>query len=74
MQLHAKLRFTTMVILPEQEQILISSAATGFWMVRRPEPRLHQPAKAGASTNLNSSPPAVTSTSFVLTEGNGHRI
>jgi type IV secretory pathway VirB9-like protein len=70
-QLRAKLRFTTMVILPEQEEILdYVCGDKEFWVVSGAQNLAYvKPAKAGTSTNLN----LVTATgnvySFLLTEG-----
>lgn len=67
----ARLRFTTMLILPEGEEILeMICGDKDFWMVSGAQNFAYiKPAKAGASTNLN----IVTTTgavySFVLTEG-----
>jgi len=72
-QLHAKLRFTTMVILPEQEQILdFVCGDKEFWMVSGGQNLAYiKPAKAGASTNLNLVTASGHVYSFVLTEGTG---
>ena len=68
---HAKLRFTTLIILPETEQILdFVCGDKDFWIVSGAQNLAYvKPAKAGAATNLN----LVTSSghvySFLLTEG-----
>jgi type IV secretory pathway VirB9-like protein len=68
---HAKLRFTTMIILPDQEEILdFVCGDKDFWIVSGSQNLAYvKPAKAGATTNLN----LVTATghvySFLLTEG-----
>jgi type IV secretion system protein VirB9 len=70
-QVNAKLRFTTMIILPEGEAILdFVCGDKDFWVVSGAENLAYiKPAKAGARTNLN----LVTSSghvySFLLTEG-----
>ena len=70
-QVNAKLRFTTMIILPEDEEILdFVCGDKDFWVVSGAENLAYiKPAKAGARTNLN----LVTSSghvySFLLTEG-----
>lgn len=71
---HAKLRFTTMIILPDQEEILdFVCGDKDFWIVSGSQNLAYvKPAKAGATTNLN----LVTATgrvySFLLTEGNAN--
>jgi type IV secretion system protein VirB9 len=72
-QLHAKLRFTTMVILPEGEQILdFVCGDREFWIVSGGQNLAYiKPAKAGASTNLNLVTASGHVYSFVLTEGTG---
>src|ERR1700739_2424203 len=52
---NAKLRFTTMIILPDQEQILdFVCGDKEFWIVSGAQNLAYvKPAKAGASTNLN---------------------
>jgi type IV secretory pathway VirB9-like protein len=71
--LHAKLRFTTMVILPEGEQILdFVCGDKEFWIVSGGQNLAYiKPAKAGASTNLNLVTASGHVYSFVLTEGSG---
>jgi len=70
-RVNAKLRFTTMIILPEGEQILdFVCGDKDFWVVSGAENLAYvKPAKAGAQTNLN----LVTSSghvySFLLMEG-----
>ena len=71
--LNAKLRFTTLIILPESELILdYVCGDKEFWIVSGAQNLAYvKPAKAGATTNLN----LVTATghvySFLLTEGTG---
>src|SRR5262245_23972821 len=68
---HAKLRFTTMIILPDQEEILdFVCGDKDFWIVSGGQNLAYvKPAKQGAATNLN----LVTATgnvySFWLAEG-----
>jgi type IV secretion system protein VirB9 len=68
--LHAKLRFTTMVILPEQEEILdFVCGDKEFWVVSGAQNLAYiKPAKAGVSTNLNLVTTSGHVYSFVLTE------
>jgi len=71
--IHAKLRFTTMIILPEQEQILdFVCGDKEFWVVSGTQNLAYvKPAKAGASTNLNLVTASGNVYSFLLTEGTG---
>lgn len=71
--LRAKLRFTTMVILPEQEQILdFVCGDKEFWVISGAQNLAYiKPAKAGAATNLNLVTASGHVYSFVLTEGGG---
>ena len=68
---NAKLRFTTMIILPEQEQILdFVCGDKEFWVVSGAQNLAYvKPAKAGASTNLNLVTASGNVYSFLLTEG-----
>src|ERR1700747_427338 len=68
---HAKLRFTTMIILPEQEEILdFVCGDKDFWVVSGAENLAYvKPAKAGATTNLNLVTASGNVYSFLLTEG-----
>jgi type IV secretion system protein VirB9 len=70
-QLHAKLRFTTMVILPDQEEILdFVCGDKEFWVVSGGQNLAYiKPAKAGVTTNLNLVTASGHVYSFVLTEG-----
>jgi type IV secretory pathway VirB9-like protein len=69
--LDTKLRYTTMVILPDGEEILdVVCGDRDFWVISATQNIAHiKPAKEGAATNLN----LVTATggvySFLLTEG-----
>jgi type IV secretion system protein VirB9 len=69
--LHAKLRFTTMVVLPESEEILdFVCGDKEFWIVSGGQNLAYiKPAKAGAMTNLNLVTASGHVYSFVLTEG-----
>src|SRR5947207_2937153 len=68
---HAKVRFTTMIILPEHEQILdYVCGDKDFWVVSGADNLAYvKPAKAGAETNLNLVTASDTVYSFLLTEG-----
>jgi hypothetical protein len=70
--LRAKLRFTTMIILPEQEEILdFVCGDKEFWVVSGVQNLAYvKPAKSGAVTNLNLVTSSGRVYSFVLTEGN----
>ena len=70
-RMNAKLRFTTMIILPEQEQILdFVCGDKDFWVVSGAQNLAYvKPAKAGATTNLNLVTAAGHVYSFLLTEG-----
>jgi type IV secretory pathway VirB9-like protein len=71
--LQARLRFTTMIVLPDGEDILdVICGDKDFWVISASHNIAHvKPAKEGATTNLN----LVTNTgrvySFLLTEKNG---
>ena len=69
--LRAKMRFTTMVILPEQEDILdFVCGDKEFWVVSGGQNLAYiKPAKAGVTTNLNLVTASGHVYSFVLTEG-----
>src|SRR5476651_486762 len=69
--INAKLRFTTMIILPESEQILdFVCGDYYFWVVSGIQNLAYvKPAKAGASTNLNLVTASSNVYSFLLTEG-----
>lgn len=68
---HAKLRFTTMIILPDHEEILdFVCGDKDFWVVSGSENLAYvKPAKAGATTNLNLVTASGNVYSFLLTEG-----
>jgi type IV secretory pathway VirB9-like protein len=69
--LHARVRFTTMVILPDQEEILdFVCGDKEFWVVSGAQNLAYiKPAKAGVTTNLNLVTASGHVYSFVLTEG-----
>jgi type IV secretion system protein VirB9 len=68
---HAKVRFTTMIILPEHEHILdYVCGDKDFWVVSGADNLAYvKPAKQGAETNLNLVTASGTVYSFLLTEG-----
>lgn len=68
---NAKLRFTTMIILPESEQILdFVCGDKDFWIVSGAQNLAYvKPAKAGATTNLNLVAASGNVYSFLLAEG-----
>ena len=72
-RVNAKLRFTTMIILPEGEQILdFVCGDKDFWVVSGAENLAYvKPAKAGAQTNLNLVTGSGHVYSFLLNEGVG---
>lgn len=69
--LHTKLRYTTMVVLPEDEEILdVICGDRDFWVISATQNIAHvKPAKDGAATNLNLVTASGTIYSFLLTEG-----
>jgi type IV secretion system protein VirB9 len=69
--LHTKVRFTTMIMLPEGEEILdVVCGDRDFWVISAAQNIAHvKPAKEGASTNLNLVAASGTVYSFLLTEG-----
>lgn len=70
-RVNAKLRFTTLIVLPEHEQILdFVCGDKDFWIISGVENMAYvKPAKLGASTNLNLVTASGTVYSFLLTEG-----
>src|SRR5579864_9445482 len=70
-RVNARLRFTTMIILPESEEILdFVCGDKDFWIVSGAENLAYvKPAKAGATTNLNLVTASGRIYSFWLTEG-----
>jgi type IV secretory pathway VirB9-like protein len=69
--LQAKLRFTTLIILPDGERILdFVCGDKDFWTISGVENLAYvKPAKAGATTNLNLVTASGRVYSFLLTEG-----
>ncbi|MBI3494275.1 MAG: TrbG/VirB9 family P-type conjugative transfer protein [Acidobacteria bacterium] len=69
--LHTKLRYTTMILLPEDEEILdVVCGDKDFWVISATQNIAHvKPAKEGAATNLNLVTTSGTIYSFLLTEG-----
>src|SRR5476651_719941 len=70
-RINAKLRFTTMIILPESEEILdFVCGDKDFWVISGAQNLAYvKPAKAGTSTNLNLVSASGNVYSFLLTEG-----
>ena len=68
--LNTKLRYTTMVLLPEGEEILdVVCGDRDFWVISATQNIAHvKPAKEGAATNLNLVTASGTVYSFLLTE------
>src|SRR5437868_2458693 len=68
--LNTKLRYTTMVVLPEDEEILdVICGDRDFWVVSATQNIAHvKPAKEGAATNLNLLTASGAVYSFLLTE------
>ena len=54
-QLNTKIRYTTMIVLPEEEEILdVVCGDKDFWVISATQNIAHvKPAKEGAATNLN---------------------
>src|SRR3954467_3235322 len=71
--LQARLRYTTMIVLPEGEEILdVVCGDKDFWIISAAQNIAHvKPAKEGASTNLNLVTASGTVYSFLLSEKNG---
>jgi SpoU rRNA methylase family enzyme len=69
-QLHTKLRYTTMVVLPDDEEILdVVCGDKDFWVISASQNIAHvKPAKEGAATNLNLVTASGTVYSFLLAE------
>lgn len=68
--LQTRLRFTTMVVLPEGDEILdVLCGDRDFWVISATQNIAHvKPAKAGAETNLNLVTSSGAIYSFLLTE------
>ena len=69
-QLQTRLRYTTMIVLPEGEEILdVVCGDKDFWVVNATQNMAHvKPAKEGTSTNLNLVTGSGAVYSFLLTE------
>jgi type IV secretory pathway VirB9-like protein len=69
--LDTKLRYTTMILLPEDEEILdIVCGDRDFWVISATQNIAHvKPAKEGAATNLNLVTSSGNVYSFLLREG-----
>ena len=72
-QLQTRLRYTTMIVLPEGEEILdVVCGDKDFWVVNATQNMAHvKPAKEGSSTNLNLVTGSGAVYSFLLTEKGG---
>ena len=68
--LTTKLRYTTMILLPDEEEILdVVCGDNDFWVISATQNIAHvKPAKEGAATNLNLVTASGTVYSFLLTE------
>ena len=71
--LQTRLRYTTMIVLPDGEEILdVICGDKDFWVITATHNIAHvKPAKEGAATNLNLVAGSGTVYSFLLTEKNG---
>jgi type IV secretion system protein VirB9 len=71
--LHTRLRYTTMVVLPEGEEILdVICGDKDFWVISSTHNIAHvKPAKEGAATNMNLVTGSGAVYSFLLTEKGG---
>jgi type IV secretion system protein VirB9 len=69
--LNTKIRYTTMVVLPDDEEILdVICGDRDFWVISATHNIAHvKPAKDGAATNLNLVTASGAIYSFLLTEG-----
>jgi type IV secretory pathway VirB9-like protein len=69
-QLQTRLRYTTMIVLPEGEEILdVICGDRDFWVISAAQNIAHvKPAKTGAETNLNLVTASGTIYSFLLSE------
>src|SRR5256885_12281008 len=68
--LNTKIRYTTMILLPEGEEILdVVCGDRDFWVISATQNIAHvKPAKEGAATNLNLLTASGAVYSFLLTE------
>ena len=71
--LQTRLRYTTMIVLPDDEEILdVICGDRDFWVISAVQNMAHvKPAKAGAETNLNLVTARGTIYSFLLSEKSG---
>ena len=71
--LQTRLRYTTMIVLPDGEEILdVICGDRDFWVISATQNIAHvKPAKEGAATNLNLVTSSGSVYSFLLTEKNG---
>jgi type IV secretion system protein VirB9 len=71
--LQTRLRYTTMIVLPEGEEILdVICGDKDFWVITSTQNIAHvKPAKEGAATNMNLITASGEVYSFLLTEKNG---
>src|SRR6202162_3072036 len=71
--LNTKIRYTTMILLPDDEEILdVVCGDKDFWVISATQNIAHvKPAKEGASTNLNLVTASGTVYSFLLSEKAG---
>ena len=71
--LQTRLRYTTMVVLPEGDEILdVICGDKDFWVISATNNIAHvKPAKERATTNMNLVTASGAVYSFLLTEGNG---
>jgi type IV secretion system protein VirB9 len=71
--LQTRIRFTTMIVLPDGEEILdVICGDKDFWVISATHNLAHiKPAKEGAATNLNLVTASGTVYSFLLTEHGG---
>src|SRR5207253_10601588 len=69
--LNTKIRYTTMILLPDDEEILdVVCGDKDFWVISARQNIAHvKPAKEGAATNLNLVTASGRVYSFLLTEG-----
>src|SRR5919108_251269 len=69
--LNTKVRYTTMVILPDDEEILdVICGDSAFWVISATQNIAHvKPAKEGTATNLNLVTTSGAVYSFLLNEG-----
>jgi type IV secretory pathway VirB9-like protein len=73
--LNTKVRYTTMVVLPDDEEILdVVCGDRDYWVISATQNIAHvKPAKEGAATNLNLVTASGKIYSFLLTEGKSNQ-